>query len=72
MRTERFPLDIYFHFRPSKSGKAVHEINYSDIGFAAFGVTGRTVIDFALLTSQVRTASLALYLLIRSDRISIH
>ena len=24
----------------------------SDIGFAAFGVTGRAVIDFALLTSQ--------------------
>lgn len=30
-----------------------HEVNYSDIGFAAFGLTGRTVIDFALLTSQI-------------------
>ena len=28
----------------------------SDIGFAAFGVTGRAVIDFALLTSQVSPA----------------
>lgn len=30
-----------------------HSITYSDIGFAAFGLTGRTVVDFALLTSQV-------------------
>jgi len=33
--------------------KASHDINYSDIGFAAFGLTGRTIIDFALLTSQI-------------------
>jgi len=37
----------------NKSARAVHEIHYSDIGFAAFGVTGRAVIDFALLTSQI-------------------
>ena len=30
-----------------------HSITYSDIGFAAFGLTGRAVVDFALLTSQV-------------------
>ena len=29
-------------------------VTLSDIGFAAFGVTGRAVIDFALLTSQAR------------------
>jgi len=37
----------------NKSAKAAHEINYSDIGFAAFGVGGRAVIDVALLTSQI-------------------
>jgi proton-coupled amino acid transporter len=36
-----------------KNGRANHEVNYSDIGFAAFGLTGRAVIDFALLTSQI-------------------
>jgi len=36
-----------------KSARANHEVNYSDIGFAAFGMTGRAVIDFALLTSQI-------------------
>ena len=34
----------------------VHQVTSSDIGFAAFGVTGRAVIDFALLTSQVSPA----------------
>ena len=31
----------------------IYQATSSDIGFAAFGVTGRAVIDFALLTSQV-------------------
>lgn len=56
--------------KPLKSGKAVHEINYSDIGFAAFGVTGRTVIDFALLTSQVGFC--CAYLIFISTNLSIY
>jgi len=39
--------------RLSRSGKSCHEVTYSDIGFAAFGTTGRTVIDLALVTSQI-------------------
>ena len=30
-----------------------HSITYSDIGFSAFGLTGRAIVDFSLLTSQV-------------------
>jgi len=33
--------------------KGSHDINYSDLGFAAFGITGRMVIDLSLLTSQL-------------------
>lgn len=36
-----------------KSARSSHEINYSDIGFAAFGVTGRAVVESALLISQI-------------------
>ena len=38
---------------PSSFRQSSHSITYSDIGFAAFGLTGRAVVDFALLTSQV-------------------
>ena len=33
--------------------KGSHDINYSDLGFAAFGITGRAVVDLSLLTSQI-------------------
>ena len=37
----------------AKNVEIIYQATSSDIGFAAFGVTGRAVIDFALLTSQV-------------------
>ena len=43
------------HVKPRKNSKHSlnHSITYSDIGFAAFGIPGRTIVDFSLLTSQV-------------------
>jgi len=54
----------------AKSGKAAHEIQYSDIGFAAFGVGGRAVIDFALLTSQIGFC--CAYLIFISENLSTY
>merc|ERR1719341_1436656 len=54
----------------NKSARAVHEIHYSDIGFAAFGVTGRAVIDFALLTSQIGFC--CAYLIFISENLSTY
>jgi len=47
-----------------------HDINYSDIGFAAFGLTGRTVIDTALLTSQIGFC--CAYLIFISENLSTY
>jgi len=47
-----------------------HEVNYSDIGFAAFGLTGRAVIDFALLTSQIGFC--CAYLIFISENLSVY
>lgn len=53
-----------------KSSRADHEVNYSDIGFAAFGMTGRAVIDFALLTSQIGFC--CAYLIFISENLSAY
>jgi len=53
-----------------KSARANHEVNYSDIGFAAFGMTGRAVIDFALLTSQIGFC--CAYLIFISENLSAY
>jgi len=52
------------------TARSNHEINYSDIGFAAFGVTGRTVVDFALLTSQIGFC--CAYLIFISENLSTY
>jgi len=53
-----------------KNSRANHEVNYSDIGFAAFGLTGRAVIDFALLTSQIGFC--CAYLIFISENLSAY
>jgi len=53
-----------------KATRANHDVNYSDIGFAAFGLTGRTVIDFALLTSQIGFC--CAYLIFISENLSAY
>ena len=47
-----------------------HDINYSDVGFAAFGLTGRAVIDTALLTSQIGFC--CAYLIFISENLSTY
>lgn len=47
-----------------------HSITYSDIGFAAFGLTGRTIVDFALLTSQIGFC--CAYLIFISENLSTY
>jgi len=56
--------------RIAKSARGAHEIQYSDIGFAAFGVGGRAVIDFALLTSQIGFC--CAYLIFISENLSTY
>ena len=47
-----------------------HSITYSDIGFAAFGLTGRAIVDFALLTSQIGFC--CAYLIFISENLSTY
>jgi len=56
--------------RIAKSARGAHEIQYSDIGFAAFGAGGRAVIDFALLTSQIGFC--CAYLIFISENLSTY
>jgi len=56
--------------RIAKSARGAHEIQYSDIGFAAFGVGGRAVVDFALLTSQIGFC--CAYLIFISENLSTY
>jgi len=53
-----------------RSARSLHDINYSDIGFAAFGVTGRAVVEFALLTSQIGFC--CAYLIFISENLSAY
>merc|ERR1712025_556385 len=52
------------------SHQTTHSINYSDIGFAAFGLTGRAIVDFALLTSQIGFC--CAYLIFISENLSTY
>jgi len=47
-----------------------HSITYSDIGFAAFGITGRAIVDFSLLTSQIGFC--CAYLIFISENLSTY
>jgi len=53
-----------------RSHQTTHSINYSDIGFAAFGFTGRAIVDFALLTSQIGFC--CAYLIFISENLSTY
>jgi len=53
-----------------KSSRLTHEVNYSDVGFAAFGLTGRAIVEFALLTSQIGFC--CAYLIFISENLSAY
>ena len=56
---------------PGSAGlSSSHSITYSDIGFAAFGLTGRAIVDFALLTSQIGFC--CAYLIFISENLSTY
>jgi len=59
--------------KPSKDGSGgsgnTVMINYSDLGYAAFGIPGRLAIDFALLTSQIGFC--CAYLIFISENLSV-
>jgi len=58
------------NIRLIRSSRNTHEINYSDIGFAAFGLTGRAVVEFALITSQIGFC--CTYLIFISENLSTY
>ena len=55
---------------PGSGLSSSHSITYSDIGFAAFGLTGRAIVDFALLTSQIGFC--CAYLIFISENLSTY